>query len=164
MTEWGVVVVLITLGTFGIAVVRPIITLTSTITTLTAVVEQLRADVKEQEEGGYLAYVPDLQINSHGSDLANAIYMARDAIGSVALAIEDDKAAFPEPSKSVPHAENEIVSFVDIDLSAYRRSVEKATVRRNVSLPAWLNNAAEDAGLNVSAVLQSALKTQLGIQ
>ena len=63
-----------------------------------------------------------------------------------------------------PHAENEIVSFVDIDLSAYRRSVEKATVRRNVSLPAWLNNAAEDAGLNVSAVLQSALKTQLGIQ
>ena len=28
------------------------------------------------EEGGYLAYVPDLQINSHGSDLANAIYMA----------------------------------------------------------------------------------------
>ena len=116
------------------------------------------------EEGGYLAYVPDLQINSHGSDLANAIYMARDAIGSVALAIEDDKAAFPEPSKSVPHAENEIVSFVDIDLSAYRRSVEKATVRRNVSLPAWLNNAAEDAGLNVSAVLRSALKTQLGIQ
>jgi hypothetical protein len=50
LTEWGVVVVLITLGTFGIAVVRPIITLTSTITTLTAVVEQLRADVKEQEE------------------------------------------------------------------------------------------------------------------
>ena len=46
MTEWGVVVVLITLGTFGIAVVRPIITLTSTITTLTAVVEQLRAEGK----------------------------------------------------------------------------------------------------------------------
>ena len=52
MTEWGVVVVLITLGTFGIAVVRPIITLTSTITTLTAVVEQLRADVKEQSTAG----------------------------------------------------------------------------------------------------------------
>ena len=73
MTEWGVVVVLITLGTFGIAVVRPIITLTSTITTLTAVVEQLRADVKEQEEHSRESHKriwshndeQDKQINEH---------------------------------------------------------------------------------------------------
>ena len=116
------------------------------------------------EEGGYLAYVPDLKINTHGEDLAQAILMARDAIGVIGLDIEDDGDPFPVPSKSVPHQENEIVSLVDVDLAAYRRSVEKKTVRRNVTLPGWLDSAAKDAGINVSAVLQAALKQQLGIQ
>ena len=117
-----------------------------------------------EEDGGYLAYVPDLQINSYGSDLAEAISMARDAIGSIGLAMEDEGKVFPPPSKDVPHGTGEIVSLVDVDLTAYRRSVDKKTVRRNVSLPSWLNNAAEEAGLNVSAVLQNALKQQLGVQ
>lgn len=116
------------------------------------------------EEGGYLAYVPDLKINTQGEDLAQAILMARDAIGVIGLDIEDDGDPFPVPSKAVPHQENEIVSLVDVDLAAYRRSVEKKTVRRNVTLPGWLDSAAKDAGINVSAVLQAALKQQLGIQ
>ena len=115
------------------------------------------------EEGGYMAYVPDLQINTSGKDLADAIFMARDAIGLMGIDLEDDKKTFLTPSTTVPHEDSEIVSLVDVDLFAYRRSIEKKTVRRNVSLPAWLNNAAEDAGLNVSAVLQLALKQQLGL-
>jgi post-segregation antitoxin (ccd killing protein) len=50
---------------------------------------------------------------------------------------------------------------VDIDFSEYRRAVDLKTVRRNVSLPSWLNAEAEKAGLNVSAVLQNALKQEL---
>ena len=91
------------------------------------------------------------------------INMARDAIGVVGIDMEDDGKEFPEASRPVPHEEGEIVSFVDVDLVAYRRSLEKRTVRRNVSLPSWLNAAADEAGLNVSAVLQAALKQQLGI-
>lgn len=116
------------------------------------------------DEGGYLVYVPDLQINTEGKDLASAIFMARDAIGLIGIDMEDEGEVFPTPSKEVPHQENEIVSLVDVDLTAYRRSVEKKTVRRNVSLPAWLNSAADEAGLNVSSVLQNALKQQLGVQ
>jgi len=37
------------------------------------------------------------------------------------------------------------------------------TVRRNVSLPCWLDAAAERAGINVSAVLQKALKNELNL-
>ena len=36
-------------------------------------------------------------------------------------------------------------------------------VRRNVSLPSWLNHAADVAGINVSKVLQEALINVLGI-
>ncbi len=115
-------------------------------------------------EGGYMAYVPDLEINTQGEDLADAICMARDAISLTGIVMEDDGQPFPAPSKDVAHQPDEIVSLVDADLTAYRRSVEQKTVRRNVSLPAWLNNAADAANLNVSAVLQAALKQQLGFQ
>lgn len=114
-------------------------------------------------DGGYMAYVPDLEINTSGSSLADAIDMARDALGVIGIDLEDDGKPFPTPSVQVPHEEEELVSLVDVDLTAYRRAIEKKTVRRNVSLPSWLNSAAEAAGLNVSAVLQSALKQQLGL-
>lgn len=114
-------------------------------------------------DGGYMAFVPDLEINTSGSSLADAIAMARDAIGIIGIDMEDDGKPFPDPSAQVDHEDGELVSLVDVDLTAYRRSIEKKTVRRNVSLPSWLNSAAEAAGLNVSAVLQSALKQQLGL-
>ena len=114
-------------------------------------------------DGGYMAYVPDLQINTQGEDLAEAIAMARDAIGIVGIDKEDDGKALPAASAQVDHNPDDIVSLVDVDLVAYRRANERRTVRRNVSLPSWLNTAAEEAGINVSAVLQAALKQQLDL-
>jgi post-segregation antitoxin (ccd killing protein) len=55
------------------------------------------------------------------------------------------------------------VSLVDVDLSDYRRKLEQRSVRRNVTLPSWLNYEAEKAGMNVSAILQDALKEKLAI-
>lgn len=112
-------------------------------------------------DGGYVSYVPDLNINSQGDDMAEAIANTRDAIGLIGIDREDDGLPIPTPSKDVQHAENEVVSYVDIDFTEYRRMNDTRTVRRNVSLPSWLNAAAEKAGLNVSAVLQNALKQEL---
>ena len=44
----------------------------------------------EDPAGGYMAYVPDLEINTQGEDLAEAIAMARDAMGLVGIDMEDD--------------------------------------------------------------------------
>ncbi len=116
-------------------------------------------------EDGYMAYVPDMDINTQGDDLAEAIEMARDAIGIMGIDMEDEGKPVPAPSKpdQIVCGVGEIVSMVDIDFMAYRRANERRTVRRNVSLPSWLNVEAEKAGLNVSAVLQSALKRELHI-
>lgn len=113
---------------------------------------------------GYMAYVPDLQINTQGNDLAEAIAAARDAIGLMGIDMEDDQKAIPTPSPlgAVASAPDAVISLVDIDFSEYRRANERRSVRRNVTLPAWLDSAAEKAGLNVSAVLQAALKKELG--
>ena len=56
-----------------------------------------------------------------------------------------------------------IVSLVDVDLVAYRRKMDNKMVRRNVTLPNWLNLEAEKAQINVSKVLQEALMARLGV-
>lgn len=56
-----------------------------------------------------------------------------------------------------------VVSLVDVDLTAYRRAVNNKMVRRNVTLPNWLNREAEEAHLNVSGVLRKALMNALGV-
>lgn len=116
-------------------------------------------------DDGYMAYVPDMDINTQGDDLAEAIEMARDAIGIMGIDMEDDKKAIPKPSEagSIKCESDEFISMVDIDFKEYRRANERRTVRRNVSLPSWLDFEAERAGINVSAVLQNALKQELHI-
>jgi len=114
---------------------------------------------------GYAAHAPDFPLDTQGDDLTEAIEMARDAIGIMGIDMEDDKKPLPKPSapESVVSERGEFVSMVDIDFTQYRRANERRTVRRNVSLPSWLNTEAEKAGINVSAVLQTALKQELHI-
>ena len=114
---------------------------------------------------GYAVHVPDFPLDTQGKDLAEAIEMARDAIGIMGIDMEDDKKTLPKPSapENVTCEAGAFVSMVDIDFTEYRRANERRTVRRNVSLPSWLNTEAEKAGLNVSAILQVALKRELQI-
>ena len=113
-----------------------------------------------------VVFVPDFQINTQGQDYADAIEMARDAIGLTGIDMEDDGEALPRPSPITAVAkehESDIVTLVDVDFTEYRRKNDLRTVRRNVSLPSWLNAEAERAGVNVSAILQTALKQELGL-
>ncbi|MDD3270564.1 MAG: type II toxin-antitoxin system HicB family antitoxin [Syntrophomonadaceae bacterium] len=115
-------------------------------------------------ETGYVVYVPDLKINTEGEDIADAIEMARDAIGLWAICEEDMGRSIPEPSPEYPeHSPEEIVTLVDIDIDAYRRANDNRTIRKNLTLPSWLNERAEKAGVNFSQVLQDGLKNRLGI-
>lgn len=80
---------------------------------------------------GYVATVPDLDINTQGKDLAEVIYMARDAIGIWGVCEQDAKRVIPEPSTSEPpHEPNELVSWIDIDFAKYRRANDMIAVRK----------------------------------
>lgn len=126
-----------------------------------------------QNEGVILVEVPDMDIFTQGSTLADAMDMARDAIGLKGITLEDAGEGIPAPSeisdiameKSEFYEEgNSFLSLVDIDFLEYRRKNDNKTVRRNVTLPNWLNAAAEKEHLNVSKVLQEALKERLAIE
>ncbi|WP_418471220.1 type II toxin-antitoxin system HicB family antitoxin [Eubacterium callanderi] len=119
-----------------------------------------------------LIEVPDLEILTEGKDMADAIDMARDAIGLKGISLKDDKTDIPAPSNfkdvdpkkgTFANEGESYVSLVDIDFVEYRRKNDNKTVRRNVTLPNWLNQEAESAHLNVSRVLQEALMQKLGV-
>lgn len=114
----------------------------------------------------YVVYIPDFEINTEGKTIPDAIEMARDAIGMCGCYKEDEKQEIPTPYKleSVSKDANDIVTLVDVDFDAYRRKHENRTVRKNVSIPSWLNEEAERKNINFSAVLQAALKEELHLQ
>ena len=116
------------------------------------------------DTGGYVVYVPDLEINTQGNDFAEALYMARDAIGVWGICQQDAGRIIPEPTKTEPpHESNEFVSWVDIDFDKYRRTSDMTYERTNITLPRYLKNLAHEAGLNLSQELQVRLKEILHI-
>ena len=112
-----------------------------------------------------VVFVPDFNINTQGKDIPDAIEMARDAIGLMGIDMQDDGEALPEAS-SIASAQAEapsgaIVSLVDVDFAEYRRKNDMRVVKKNCTIPSWLNFEAERAGVNFSAVLQAALKKRI---
>lgn len=112
-----------------------------------------------------IVFVPDFNINTQGKDFFDAIEMARDAIGLMGIDMEDDNEKIPDPSELSEIVKNsdDVVTLVDVDFDEYRRMNNMRTVRRNVTLPMWLDYEAEKSKINVSAVLQRALKAELKI-
>lgn len=114
-----------------------------------------------------VVYVPDFEINTQGENIADAIEMARDAIGAVGIDMEDDGEFLPEPtiiSEVKTDLKTDVVTYVDVDFSEHRRKNDLKMVKKNCTVPSWLSFEAEKAGINFSAILTAALKKELKIQ
>lgn len=119
-------------------------------------------------DNGYTVIIPDLKgVVTEGKDLSDAIYMATDA---ASLWVLDELEEGRKPPKASDPAkikadeyENGIVSVVMLDMDAYAEKYGSKAVRKNCTIPAWLNTAAEAQHINFSAVLQNALITELNI-
>ena len=116
-------------------------------------------------ERGYVVFVPDLDINTEGETIADAISMAEDAIGLWGVTAQDMKKPVPAPSTGLPACKGgEVAAFAVVDFDAYRRANDMRSIRKNVTIPSYLNELAEQAGISFSQVLQDGLKTRLGVQ
>ncbi|MDE5779939.1 MAG: type II toxin-antitoxin system HicB family antitoxin [Lachnospiraceae bacterium] len=133
-------------------------------------------NTNDGSEHPFLVCVPDMDILTEGDTFADAIGMARDAIGMAGISMEDNKEEIPTPSDqkaAIDKVKQDtedidfskgILTYVDVDFAEYRKKVDTKTVRRNVALPSWLNYEAEHAGINVSKVLQEALMNVLNVK
>lgn len=113
------------------------------------------------EDGdGYTVEVPDLPgCVSEGPNLADAILMAQDAASGWVLGEMEASAAIPAASAiSEVHPEDGgFVSMLTLDMDAYADKYGKKVVRKNLTIPAWLNTFAESHSINFSQVLTDAL-------
>lgn len=133
-------------------------------------------NTNDGSEHSFLVCVPDMEILTEGDTFADAIEMARDAIGLAGISMEDNKEEIPLPSDQNVAIEKVkqdtedidfskgILTYVDVDFSEYRRKIDTKAVRKNVTIPSWLNYEAEHAGINISRVLQEALMNVLNVQ
>ncbi|MCM1083909.1 MAG: type II toxin-antitoxin system HicB family antitoxin [Clostridium sp.] len=133
-------------------------------------------NTEDGSEHPFLVCVPDMEIFTEGDTFADAIEMARDAIGLAGISMEDNKEKIPMPSDQMTAIEKVkqdadvvdfskgVLTYVDVNFSEYRKKVDTKTVRRNVALPSWLNYEAEQSGINVSRVLQEALMEVLNVK
>ena len=120
--------------------------------------------VLSKEAVGFFVSIPDFGIETQGKDIADAIYMARDAIGLMGIDMQDDGKELPDPSEEV-EVDNpkDIVTFVDVDFDEYRKKVDNKAVKKNCTIPYWLNVEAEKAGINYSKLLQEAIVLALNL-
>ena len=119
-------------------------------------------------EDGYEIAVtfPDLPgCATSGVDESEALEMAKDALGGHLWCLEKDGDEIPAPTRlcDIKLDKNEQAALIDVYMPAIRLSQENRSVNRTVTLPAWLNAAALEKGINFSQALQATLMNELGI-
>ncbi|WP_077612345.1 type II toxin-antitoxin system HicB family antitoxin [Clostridium sp. Marseille-P2415] len=121
--------------------------------------------ILKQSEEGYYVYIPDFDIGTQGKSIADAMEMARDAIGLMGIDMEDEKKELPQPYSSQLKAErDDIVTLVDVNFTEYRRKLDNRAVKKNCTIPYWMSVEADKAGVNYSRLLQDAITNVLEIR
>lgn len=118
------------------------------------------------EVGGYTVTFPDLPgCITEGNTLLKAFLMAKEALELHLYGMEEDGDTLPEPHipNSAEMPQGAILTVVEAWMPLIRNKIANQSVKKNVTIPKWLNDAAESAGVNFSHVLQAALKQRMGI-
>ena len=118
---------------------------------------------------GFTVIVPDLPgCVTEGDTVEAALEQAIDAASGWVLDELEDGKSVPKPTDinkvKADEYENGFVSIIMLDIEVYAEKYGNKAVRKNCTIPAWLNTAAENAHLNFSQILQSALQERLNIQ
>ena len=106
---------------------------------------------------------PDLDVATSGTDDVDALRSAQELLGCVLFGLEEDgeKIPSPTPLSDITVEENEHAVLVEVYMPSIRMAQNNRSVNRTVTLPAWLNAAAQERNINFSQTLQNALRQQL---
>lgn len=118
-----------------------------------------------EEDGRYSVILPDLNgLATYGDTLADAFSMAAEACGQYLFTSLRDGEALPAPTpidKVEKDIDSALVNMVCVNLDEYARAYDDKAVKKTLSIPAWLNTACENYGINYSKVLRDALIAKL---
>ena len=113
------------------------------------------------EDNSYWVDFPDLKgCQSFGDTISDTLAYAKEALSAYCVTMLEQNKDLPKPSdiesiKVIPHT---FCSLIEADLITKSKSVKKT-----LTIPSWLNNAAESKGINFSGTLQNALIKELNL-
>lgn len=116
------------------------------------------------EDGQVWVEFPDLEgCQSFGDNISEALDGAREALEGYCITLLEEKHTLPKASdiKTVKTDENSFVSLVETELTT--SFAKRKSVKKTLTVPAWLNDMATEKGVNFSAVLQEGLIKSLGL-
>lgn len=129
-----------------------------------------------KDENGYSVIFPDLNNTATcGDTLDEAMAMAIDCLAGYLYTLQKEDEPIPSPSPlssvSATNVAKELdfdpgecfVTFVTVDVAEYAKKHFEKSIRKTLTIPAWLNAAALEQGINFSQVLQEALRAKLHI-
>ena len=127
-----------------------------------------------KDDSGYSVVFPDLNwLATSGSNEAEAMEMAVDCLAGYLYMLQRDGDQMPVPSSmknvSLEKIANDLdadmegafVTMVSVDVTEYAREHFERSVRKTLTIPAWLNKAAQEKHINFSQTLQEALLAKL---
>jgi predicted RNase H-like HicB family nuclease len=124
------------------------------------------AIIEPGDKKGYCISFPDLPgCITESNNIDEAIRMAKDALELHIYGMEDDGDSIPEPTapdKLIIPA-GAFISLIEVWMPVIREEMQNKAVKKTLTIPKWLNDAAEKEKINFSQVLQTALKDYLGI-
>ena len=118
------------------------------------------------EEGGFLITFPDLpECMTQGDNMQEAYEMAVDALGLALVSREQEKLEIPTASElsNISIEKDEYCVIIEFDMLVYKKRINSKAVKKTLSIPVWLNEAATAAGVNFSQVLQEALMQKINL-
>ncbi len=92
--------------------------------------------------------------------------MAEDALALILYGYEKDQRPIPQPSKmsDIKVTADSFLSMVACDTLEYRKRFNNKAVKKTLTIPEWLNEAAVAMNINFSQVLQDALLQRISPQ
>ena len=114
----------------------------------------------EEDAGMYSVEFRDLEsCYTCGDDINDAVLNAQDVLSMVLYRYEREKKAIPEPSNmlDIKVDDKSFVSYIVGDIETYRRMHNSKAVKKTLTIPEWMNEAAIAQNINFSQVLQNAL-------
>ena len=120
----------------------------------------------EKEDDKFFINFPDLPNCTQAETIEEGLKMAKDSLELQLYTHEVDGIDIPAPTdiRKLDVPENGFVTYVEADTLNYRKFYKSTkAVKKTLSIPEWLNEAATNRDVNFSAVLQKALKDEIGI-
>lgn len=120
--------------------------------------------VLDYEEDGIAVSFPDLPgCLPCAATTEEAVKNAEEALGLHLYGMEQDGETIPEASdiRSIKLKDGQVPMVVSVYMPLVRSRVQDVSVKKTLTIPAWLNDAATAQGINFSRTLQDALKQQL---